>query len=199
MTEALLFMRTFRFRVRLRRSPESAAAAEERQVSRDAARSMAEAATADPALAPLAASARQQAEQQDGAALTDGAFQEVSGLEVSMDVADYLEGGRNDGVVRRAGRARYVPLTFRRGMFHPSGGALRDELWRWLQAVVAGTRPLPRYDGVIEVLDAANTPVATWSFERGLPLKVRGPELNARTGEIAIEELQIVHEGLRLE
>ena len=37
-----------------------------------------------------------------------------------------------------------------------------------------------------------------WSFERGLPLKVVGPSLNARTGDIAVEELHIAHEGLRL-
>jgi phage tail-like protein len=40
--------------------------------------------------------------------------------------------------------------------------------------------------------------VAVWTFERGLPAKIKGPELNAKTGEIAIEELTIAHEGLRL-
>ena len=40
--------------------------------------------------------------------------------------------------------------------------------------------------------------VARWLFERGLPAKVTGPQLNAKTGEIAIEELHIAHEGLRL-
>jgi phage tail-like protein len=49
------------------------------------------------------------------------------------------------------------------------------------------------------VLDAAHTSVvARWAFVRGLPAKVTGPQLNARTGEIAIEELHILHEGLRL-
>ena len=41
--------------------------------------------------------------------------------------------------------------------------------------------------------------VARWIFDRGLPIKVAGPTLNAKTGEIAIEELHIAHEGLRLE
>ena len=60
------------------------------------------------------------------------------------------------------------------------------------------TRTL-RYDGLVEVLGANNEDVvATWQFERGVPARVRGPELNARTGEIAIEELHIAHEGLRL-
>ena len=40
--------------------------------------------------------------------------------------------------------------------------------------------------------------MARWVFDRGLPSKVTGPSLNAKTGEIAIEELHIVHEGLRL-
>jgi len=56
-----------------------------------------------------------------------------------------------------------------------------------------------RYDGVIEVLDASRSAVvATWVFDRGLPAKVMGPQLNAKTGEIALEELTIAHEGLRL-
>jgi hypothetical protein len=47
-------------------------------------------------------------------------------------------------------------------------------------------------------MDVGNQVVATWVFDRGLPAKIRGPELNARTGEIAMEELHIAHEGLRL-
>jgi phage tail-like protein len=65
--------------------------------------------------------------------------------------------------------------------------------------VLSGQRPVVRYDGVIEVLDApSNSVVATWLFDRGLPAKVSGPSLNAKSGEVAIEELTIAHEGLRL-
>jgi phage tail-like protein len=56
-----------------------------------------------------------------------------------------------------------------------------------------------RYDGIIVVRTTYdNSPMAIWNFQRGLPLKVVGPNLNAQTGEVAIEELQIVHEGLTL-
>ena len=66
--------------------------------------------------------------------------------------------------------------------------------------MVTGELPVPRYDGHVEVLDPTGTRVvAHWSFDRGLPLKVTGPALNAKTGEVAVEELQIAHEGLRLE
>jgi phage tail-like protein len=147
------------------------------------------------------------------ATLVDGAFQECSGLDIEMDVVDYLEGGRNDGVVRRVGRAKYQQLVLKRGMFYNTDGVRRAKekvdptLWSWLQDAVSGKRPVPRYNGYVDVLDLPNqpgsglvaaAPVARWAFERGLPAKIVGPQLNARTGEVAIEELHIAHEGLRL-
>ncbi len=65
--------------------------------------------------------------------------------------------------------------------------------------MVAGVLPIPRYDGLIQVWSPnGRREVASWTFGRGLPSKVSGPTLNAKTGEIAVEELHIVHEGLRL-
>lgn len=133
-----------------------------------------------------------------GTPLGDGGFQECSGLEVEMDIQDYMEGGRNDGIIRRAGRAKYSPLILKRGMFFSGGAGVNRELWEWIQGVVAGARPIARYDGIVQVMDVGDNVVATWVFDRGLPAKIRGPELNAKTGEVAIEELQIAHEGLRL-
>ena len=133
-----------------------------------------------------------------GEALGDGGFQECSGLDLEMDVQEYLEGGRNDGVIRRVGRAKYTNIVLKRGMFHSKEGELSRELWDWLQGVVSGRRPVARYDGVINVKDRAGEVVASWLFDRGLPAKLTGPTFNAKSGEIAIEELHIAHEGLRL-
>lgn len=132
--------------------------------------------------------------------LGDGAFAECSGLDLEMDVGEYVEGGRNNGVLQRAGRAKVARIVLRRGMLYPVGGDVNTELWQWLQDVLDGVRPIRRYNGTVTVLDErADQPVATWSFTRGLPAKLVGPQLNARTGEVAIEELQIAHEGLRIE
>ncbi|WP_028445933.1 phage tail protein [Chitinimonas koreensis] len=133
--------------------------------------------------------------------LGNGGFQECTGLEIEMDMQDYQEGGRNNGVIRRAGRAKFQPLVLKRGMFFESGeGEQRAnaELWQWMQDVIDGVRPIRRYDGIVYVKSADNAVRATWTFERGLPAKIRGPELNGKTGELAIEELHIAHEGLRL-
>lgn len=134
----------------------------------------------------------------DGDPLADGAFQECRGLEVDMDVQDYLEGGNNDGVIRRVGRAKYQNIVLKRGMFFPPDAGVDGELWTWFQDTVAGVRPVRRYDGIVEVMSVGETVAARWAFDRGLPAKIMGPALDARTGEVAIEELHIAHEGLRL-
>jgi phage tail-like protein len=132
--------------------------------------------------------------------ISDGKFAECSGLELDTDVREYLEGGRNDGVIRRVGRVKLVPIVLKRGMFlQGDPGYANTALWDWLTGMVSGTLPIPRYDGTVSVTNPANTrETARWVFLRGLPSRISGPSLNAKTGEIAIEELQIAHEGLRL-
>jgi phage tail-like protein len=130
----------------------------------------------------------------------NGGFQECTGLGIELDVQELQEGGRNDGVIRRIGRAKYQPITLKRGMFSAKPGEQAfTELWGWLQQL-ASRDHVVRYDGTVDVLDAhGNDVVASWIFVRGLPSKISGPTLNARTGEVAIEELQIAHEGLTLD
>ncbi|KJS58904.1 phage tail protein [Streptomyces rubellomurinus] len=133
--------------------------------------------------------------------LGDGGFQECAGLELEMEVGDHPEGGRNDGLARGTGRIKLQPIVLKRGMLVPTPGGRADTaLWDWLHGIVSGERRAARYDGDIEVLDPTGArTVAHWRFTRGLPVKLTGPALNARTGEIAMEELHIAHEGLRLE
>lgn len=164
----------FRFEVQLRRSPASPLGG--RRLAQDA---------------PPSSGAA-------GEALCDGGFQEVNGLEIEMDVQDLLEGGRNNAVIRRLGRGKYPLLVLKRGLLHTGSGRFDSRFWQWMMDALDGVRPLQRVDGTVRVMSAEGTVRATWTFERGLPAKVRGPELNARTGEVAIEELSIAHEGLRL-
>jgi phage tail-like protein len=170
-------VRAFNFRVNLVKSAQAAEGAKDRAIA-----------------SRLSASTTAQV------TIGNGGFQECTGLEIELDVQELQEGGRNDGVIRRIGRAKYQPITLKRGMFSPRPGEQAyTELWGWLQQVASGERVV-RYDGTIEVLDTrADKVVATWTFVRGLPSKISGPQLNARTGEVAIEELQIAHEGLILE
>ncbi|HET6763091.1 MAG TPA: phage tail protein [Longimicrobiaceae bacterium] len=134
-----------------------------------------------------------------GHLLCDAGFQDCSGLEVEMDVTELVEGGRNDGVIRRVGRGKYGNIVLKRGMFYGRGDRVNPDLWLWLQGILAGKRPVRRYDGLIQMLAADGVTVrASWQFDRGLPAKIAGPHLDAKTGDVAVEELTIAHEGLRL-
>src|SRR5215510_11725834 len=59
---------------------------------------------------------------QGAATLGTGGFQECAGLEIEMDVQEYLEGGRNNATVRRIGRAKFQPILLKRGMFFGTDG-----------------------------------------------------------------------------
>src|SRR6266508_2524980 len=157
-------LRSFRFQVKLRKSAGGAAAAV--------------ASASVSAVAGIGGPA--------GDLLGDGGFQECTGLEIEQDVQDIVPGGDNARIVKRVGHAKYQNIVLKRGMFF-AGGAVNADLWRWIQNVVNNVRPVDRYDGTIEVMDVGEVVVATWAFSRGLPARIRGPTLNAQTGEVAIE------------
>ncbi len=117
-----------------------------------------------------------------------GGFSECGGLEATMAVDEYREGGRNDAVLRFPGRITHPNLRLRRGL------AVSEELWEWHEQFIQGRGK--RRDGVIELLDDDREAVRTWRFRRGLPVHWVGPALNANTSAVAIEELEIAHEGL---
>ncbi len=124
------------------------------------------------------------------AAPAAGGFSECSGLEMSLDVEEYKEGGNNGTILKFPTRVKWTNLKLKRGM------ATSDDLWLWHYGFVQGQ--VQRRDGVVTLMDELQNPVKTWSFRRGIPVKWTGPSLNAAQNQVAIEELEITHEGLRL-
>ena len=119
-----------------------------------------------------------------------GAFAEVKGLGGDLEVLPYAEGGVNDHVHQLPVRHTWSRLTLRRGV-------VRDmALWLWYQAGL--TRSLgARRDGAVVLMNDAGEPVMTWVFFGGLASKWIGPELNASQSQVAIDGLEIAHEGLQ--
>jgi phage tail-like protein len=124
-------------------------------------------------------------------------FAEVSGLELTMSVEDVEVGGVNDAVLRFPGRVRWSNLVLRRGIIGRRDPLDDSDLWTWFNDFLEGRGT--RRDGLVTLLDAAGTSVHIWSFRRGLPARWTGPSLNAGRGEVAIEALEIAHEGIRRE
>lgn len=117
-----------------------------------------------------------------------GGFSECSGLELVMQPESYAEGGNNGALLKFQGRASWSNLRLKRGIVTSA------DLWRWHADFVEGKGK--RRDGVISLLDEAGATVRVWRFRRGLPVAWRGPSLNAMQGQVAIEEIEIAHEGL---
>jgi phage tail-like protein len=115
-------------------------------------------------------------------------FSECSGLESSMAVDEYLEGGVNDRVHKFPGRFSFANVTLKRGV------TLDPQLRLWHDAVLRGEPA--RRDGLIVLLDEGRLPVIAWKFERGLPVKWVGPACNAMSSEPSIETLEIAVEKL---
>lgn len=126
--------------------------------------------------------------------MADAGFSEVAGLDASVELKPLPEGGRNQGVRQLPGRAVYPPLVLKRGM------SRNFEAWRWFDAVARGVRPVPRKGVIVELLAAdMSGVVARWTVNRAMPVKMKISDLNAKNGEIAIEELQLAHEGWNLD
>lgn len=119
-----------------------------------------------------------------------GGFSECGGLDMTMEVHEYKEGGVNDYVHKFYTRAEFSNITLKKGM------GLTDELWLWHYDYVQGKGK--RRDGVIILMSEMGLPVKVWYFKRGLPLKWTGPYLNATQNALAMESLEISHEGFEL-
>ena len=117
-----------------------------------------------------------------------GGFSECSGIEMSMQPEEYKEGGNNGYVHKFPTRVTWSNITLKKGIGASTG------LWDWHYGFVEGKGK--RRDGVIVLLTDLHTPKTIWHFRRGLPVKYTGPAMNAMQNNVAIEAIEIAHEGI---
>jgi phage tail-like protein len=72
-----------------------------------------------------------------------------------------------------------------------------NSLWQWYQQIANGENV--RRNGSVILMNEAHADVMRWNFENAWPNKIEGPGLKATGNEVAIESLELVHEGLTLE
>ena len=126
----------------------------------------------------------------DGKAVS-GSFTEVSGLDLEISPIEYRNGSEDITVRKMPGLAKYTNITCKRGIT----GDL--DFWNWILSGVQGQ--LQRADGAVALLDENRVEVMRWNFRRGWACKYTGPGLNAANNEIAMETLEIAHEGLEID
>lgn len=123
----------------------------------------------------------------DGAAVK-GSFAEASGLEVEVPAIEYRNGSEDITVRKIPGLKKFTNISLKRGVI----GDLA--FWNWILEAMNGQ--VRRTDGSVLLLDENRQEVMRWNFKRGYPCKWTGPSLNAKNNEIAMETLEICHEGL---
>jgi phage tail-like protein len=126
----------------------------------------------------------------DGKAVK-GSFAEVSGLEAAMDPIEYRNGSEDITVRKMPGLKKFTNITFKRG----TTGDLA--FWNWILQGMNGTAV--RTEGSILLLNESRQEVMRWNFKRAWPIKWTGPGLNAKNNEIAMETVEICHEGLAID
>jgi len=120
-----------------------------------------------------------------------GGFTEASGLTTDTNLIEYREGNEPHGTTRKLpGLMKYSNIVLKRGYTKDT------RLWDWRKRVIDGKTQ--RTSGTITLLDEARQPALRWNFREGWPSKLEGPALNGKTSEVAIETLEIAHEGLEL-
>jgi phage tail-like protein len=122
--------------------------------------------------------------------LTTGGFLEVSGLGTETEVVEFREGGSND-VRKLPGRTKWPPIVLKRGF--TGDRTLHD----WATAN-ATTGTVIRRSVLVTVHNAQGQPVARWHIQHAWPSKWEGPSFKSSGNEVAMETLELVHEGLTL-
>jgi phage tail-like protein len=129
----------------------------------------------------------------DGGNLCEAAFAECSGMEMSAAPKTIREGGNNAGPVHLAGPVSHGTLALKRGMSETF------DLWNWFDQVHRDDQRDRRAECEIEVRTPDNAATAYSLRLTGcLPIKIKAPDLNAKDGGIAIEEIEIAYQGMRL-
>jgi phage tail-like protein len=124
------------------------------------------------------------------AGVATAGFTEVSGLSTETSVIEYREGSDQSPSRKLPGITKYSNITLKRGITKDRS------LWQWRKTVMDGATQ--RKNGSVVLLDESRQEVARWNFHDAWPCKWEASSLNAKSSEVAIETLELAHEGFEL-
>src|SRR6266446_1135343 len=124
--------------------------------------------------------------------LSVGSFRECSGLAADGNAVEYREGTDVPRSVRKlVGLQTYSNVTLKRGY------TTNRELWDWYKNIVNGIAD--RRHGSVILMDEQRKDVLRWSIENAWIKKIEAPSFNDTANGVAVESIELVHEGLALE
>ncbi|MCH8831265.1 MAG: phage tail protein [Chloroflexi bacterium] len=119
-------------------------------------------------------------------------FQEVSGLDVEAQVIEYRHGDNPIfSTIKMPGIVQSGNVTMKKGVFISD-----NKFWDWYNQIKMNT--IKRVPVTISLLDEAGAPTMVWTLANAWPTKITSTDLNAEGNEVAVEEIEIVHEGVTI-
>jgi phage tail-like protein len=116
-------------------------------------------------------------------------FSDCSGFGASTDPIEYREGGKNTTTHKLPGQTKFTNIVLKWGLTDSR------ELYKWYNDVSKGK--VRRANGSIVVYDVDGiTEKVRWNFFNAWPAKWDGPDFSAKGNDIAIETLELAHEGI---
>jgi phage tail-like protein len=120
-------------------------------------------------------------------------FTEVSGLTQENQAIEYREGSFPEySVIKMPGIRKFSNVTLKRGVIKSD-----NDFAKWLSTVKLNQ--VERRDLVVSLLNEDHQPVMTWKIHNAFPVKVEGPGLKSTGNEVAIESIELAHEGLEVQ
>ena len=120
------------------------------------------------------------------------AFQEVSGLDVEAQPIEYRHGNSPGySVLKMPGLKKYSDVTMKKGVFKGD-----NKFWDWFNQIKMNT--VKRVPVTISLLDEEGKPTMVWTLTNAWPTKITGTDLKAEGNEVAIETIEVAHEGLTI-
>lgn len=120
-------------------------------------------------------------------------FTEVSGLDVETEVVEYREGSSKEySKLKMPGMQKFSNITLKRGTFKSD-----NEYFQWWNTVKLNT--IERRDVTISLLNEEHSPVVVWKVKNAWPTKIQSTDLKADGNEVAIESIELAHEGLTIQ
>src|SRR5262245_42021107 len=120
-------------------------------------------------------------------------FSEVTGLTQENQPIEYRDGSFPEySSIKMPGLRKFANVSLKRGVVKGD-----NELFNWLSTVKLNS--VERRNLVVSLLDEEHNPVMVWKLLNAFPVKVDGPQLKASGNEVAIETIEIAHEGLEVQ
>ncbi|MEO6232026.1 MAG: phage tail protein [Ferruginibacter sp.] len=117
-------------------------------------------------------------------------FSEVSGLSVETDVVEYRDGSSPEyHKIKMPGMQKFGNITMKRGIFEGD-----NDFFKWWNTVALNT--IERRDVTISLLNEGHEPVVVWKIKNAWPSKVQSTDLKSDDNGVAIETIELAHEGL---